>query len=196
MDKIDKANESSISETILSSHSLTAVTAIITTISLLLLFINDRSVTLQIIFTLFTGLQFLFMLWMFGTILSVLYDAFVVNDQIFDLLVALDFYFMYIIVWSNTGMLFWVWDPTEDRSETFTNLGDLNSFSSWLVFFYITVFIMLGVGYGRYIADVLLSEAWAGILATVSMILFGMIISSVIARALENANNRTRHKNS
>lgn len=176
----------SISGRILSSYALTAVTIISTAVVVLLLFINDRSVGLQILFTIVVALQFLFLLWMFITALVVIYDSFRGNDRIFDVAVGLDFYFMYIFIWTNTGMLFWLWDPTPNRDLSFTELTDLNPFLAWVTFFYITILNIGGVGYGRYIAVKLLAETWVAVLVTFSPILLGILLSSLIALALQN----------
>lgn len=180
-------SEKSVSVQVLTSHMLSAVVLASTGAVLLLLLVNDRSDGLRILFTAVTGLQFLVLLWMLLLSLSILYDSDAWNDDHLDFMTVLDFYVMYILVWTNTGVLFWLWSGEEEvrGSVSFTNLEDLQPFSAWLVFFYITVFIMSGVGYGRYVAFSLLAEAWAAALAATSVVMLGMLLSSVVIRILD-----------
>jgi len=194
VDSIDSVVKT-VSSYLLSSHSLTVLSVALTFISLCLLYNNERSVGWSTIFTILTALQFLVMLWMFATAVTVVYDVFTTDDNIFDLLVALDIMTFYIISWTNIGMLFWVWDGSEDRSTNFTQMNNLDSsFSAWAGFFYMTVFIILGVGYGRYVAFTLLAEVWAGVLAYMSLIFTVILISTIVAklggRKQRNTNNK------
>lgn len=179
-------NKPSLSVRLLSSNSLAGATFMITAASVALLFFNDRSVTLQIIFTLVSGLQFMFMIWMLATAISVLYDAFMSHGSLLNIITILDFYVFYIIVWTNTGVLFWLWDTSPNRDSSFTGISALNPFYAWVAFLYLIVFIINGIGFGRYIPNTLLSESWGTALAIMNPILMSIIISTIATIAREN----------
>lgn len=189
-DRSEEEKETSFAVQFLSSHKLTVIVVSTTVIFLSLLLIDDRSDGLRVLFTFVVGLQFLTTAWLFVTFLLVLYDTDAWNDDQFDFLGILDYYVMYVLVWSNTGLLFWLWDGDDLRDGSFTGIENLQPFSAWLVFFYITVFIMSGVAYGRYVAFSLLAEAWAALLAAISLIMVGMVMSSVIIRILDRTHLR------
>lgn len=188
MHTMDGKRELSTSEWLLSSYALTVLALFTTGAGILMLFLNDRSVGLQIVFTVLVALQFLFLMWMFITSISVIFDALRGNDQIINAIVIFDFLFAYLIIWTNTGLLFWLWDTSESRNDSFTELSELNPFLAWVTFYYITILNVVGVGYGRYIADTLLAETWVSLLVTFNIPLIGILLSSFTAVALQNIN--------
>jgi len=188
---MSKEEDVPVSIQLLSSGSLTGFTVLTTLVAILLLFINDHATGLRILFTVVAGAQFLFMVWMLVAMLSVLYDSFMFRHRLLNISIALDFYVMYILVWLNTGILFWLWD----RDGSFTHLNDSNPFFAWLSFLFITMLIIHGMGFGRYIPDTLLAESWCSALSFTSQILMLMILTSVIALTLNrvSADQRKDH---
>lgn len=176
-----------VSISILSSGLLTMVAFSVTAGLISLLLINARSTFLQLIFTIAAAALFLFMVWMLITAVSMLYDTLSARGHGFNIVIALDLYMLFTIVWINSGFLFWLWDPSEDRDSSFSGMMDTNAFLGWVIFAYITIFIMVGVGFGRYIPQTILAEAWGAALALISTMMMIMVVSSVIAKALDNA---------
>lgn len=176
----------STSEWLLSSKLLTVIVAALTLAELLILLIDSRSLIIQIIVTAITVSKVAFFLWMFITALITIYDNIRRNDVIFDFFVSLDMFLMFSIVWTNTGLLFWLWDSAPDRDTFFTELSDNNPFLAWVTFYTIAKLVIMGVGFGLYLPKTLSAQVWSAILVDFSFVLLGTLIGSLLSLVLGN----------
>lgn len=170
----------------LTSGWLTMAFVAVTVASVALLFIDDSSTLVAVMFTISTVAQILFIAVMSTTAITLLYFNFSRSRCYFNILVALDFYFMFLIGATNTGLLFWVWD----REGSFTNIANFpNPAAAWGAFYYMTILAFQGFGFGRYLAISQLAEGWIAVINTLKPIIYGMLVLSFVALALELVKN-------
>lgn len=180
------------SERLFSSGFLSVITLAITLVSLLVLLIDDRSVIVQVIYSILTVAIVGFVAWMVVTAVIVMFGSNKSNDRIVGIWNIVDLFLAYLIMWTSIGMLLWVWDSAPDRDSVFTNMTDRNPFLAWVTFDYIFSMIVAGVGYGQYVPQRLFSEVLVSQNVKLNMIFFFMLVAAGVSIALENISVQTK----
>jgi len=175
-----------VSFVILQSGVVLAVNIVLTILALLLLWIDSRALGWRAVYTALIALSVVWTVWMIITSAIAVFDQLTNNDSIISTRVVLEITLSFIIVTTSVTMLYWVWDNAPSRDTFWTELTDTNPWRAWYTFLYITVLILEGLGYGRFVPTSTAAEDWIAVSSFLNFFYALLLFSSLIALVLDN----------